>query len=149
MNLRLIPALLATAALAACQREAEAPPPAEPVSAAVPAPTGDPAETAARADVDQPTGQSFVGRWAATPALCADGAWDFTAEGVSTAGEVSCRWTRVEPVRTGFRVGARCTAEGTQTDSAVDLALTDTAEPRRMTVTGGPWDGPITLTRCQ
>lgn len=113
----------------------------EPAPAAGPAPT-----TAVTADVPQPA--PYVGRWAATPELCADGAWMFEPGRVATAGEVSCDFATVTPQGAGYRVGAKCLAEGVAEPETFGLALAGAGAAQRMTVTGGPWTGPVTLMRC-
>lgn len=136
-RLMLIPLL----ALAACDR-AETPPK---TTAVAQAPSGE-TPTAGPAPAFQPA--SFVGRWAAQPQLCADGGWVFRTDGVSTAGEVSCTFRKVEPSASGYRIQAACTHEGSVSDGEIGLSLTDPAPPQSMTVEGGPWNGPITLQRC-
>lgn len=131
--------VLALLGLAACGRQEEPPP----VTAAAEAPP----ETLAPqpAPVGPP---DYEGRWAASAELCADGAWEFRQDGVSTAGEVSCAFREVEPSASGYRIQAACTHEGSQSDSEIGLSMTDPAPPQSMTVTGGPWSGPVTLRRC-
>ncbi|WP_041373506.1 hypothetical protein [Phenylobacterium zucineum] len=134
--LLLIPLL----ALGACERAAGPPETTAVVEDAEPAaaPGAEPAFRPA----------SFVGRWAAEPGLCADGAWLFRTDGVSTAGEVSCAFRSVTATASGYRIDATCAAEGEETSSEITLAMTDPAPPQSMTVSGGPWAGPITLMRC-
>ncbi|MCR5876350.1 hypothetical protein LRS10_20705 [Phenylobacterium sp. J426] len=128
--------VLPVIALAACER-------AEPpkVTAAAEAP-------AASATPDVRRQAPFVGRWAASPELCADGAWVFRTDGVSTAGEVSCRFASVEPSASGYRIAAACSHEGSESEGEIGLSITDPAPPESMTVSGGPWNGPVTLRRC-
>ncbi|WP_374468690.1 hypothetical protein [Phenylobacterium sp.] len=136
--------LLLSLVLAACGREAAdtpaAPKPAEP-PAAGPAPT-----TAVTRDVPQPA--SYVGRWAASPPLCADGAWVFEPGRVQTAGEVACDFVTVTEGLTGYAVAAKCLAEGVAEPQSFHLAMSDEAPPQGMTVAGGPWGGPVSLRRC-
>ena len=89
----------------------------------------------------------YVGRWAAAPNLCASGAWVFTAESLQTAGEVSCRFRRIDRTSAGWEVDASCTAEGPAQDAELTLTLTDPAPPETMTVAGGPLQS-VTLRRC-
>jgi hypothetical protein len=89
----------------------------------------------------------FAGAWAATPALCRGGAWTFSAEGVATAGGVSCRWTKVERRAGGWTLSGTCAAEGPPEAQTVSLAL-ELGDPNAMTVAGGPWAGPQRLIRC-
>lgn len=123
--------------LAACERQAEAPPaPASaeppPAPAATPAP---PAEAAA----------FYVGRWAAKPELCADGAWVITERGIDTAGEVSCRF-EAPPAGPGpIEVDAICTAEGPPKRWRLRLAYAQSAQA--LLVENGPF-ADIGLIRC-
>ncbi|MBC6980421.1 hypothetical protein [Caulobacter sp. 17J80-11] len=105
-----------------------------------------PAEPRAAAQpLDEPP--SFVGVWAARPDLCANGAWMFTAQGVRTAGETTCTWSKVSKTESGYTLTGDCSAEGRK--SRVDvMLLLDPTQPGQMIVTGGPWDVPITLGRC-
>lgn len=130
-------------AVAGCGQEAPGPDrtATEPAPAAGPAPT-----TALTADVPQPA--PYVGRWAATAALCADGAWMFEPGRVATAGEVSCDFTTVTPQGAGYQVSAKCLSEGAAEPQTFQLAMAGAGSARSMTVTGGPWAGPITLMRC-
>lgn len=124
------PVLLAALALAACG------PPATDA-----APTGEPTAPAAEA-------ARYVGRWAARPELCRDGAWRFEARRVATAGEVTCDFDRVSPTASGYEIEARCTAEGASSPQTFTLTMTDPAAPETMTVAGGPWSGATTLALC-
>ena len=106
------------------------------------------AAEAPAATTPAPPRPDFTGRWAADPELCADGAWTFRPDGVSTAGEVSCEFREIEPTASGYRIAALCRSEGHEEAGEIGLAITDPAQPRSMTVTGGPWNGPLTLRRC-
>lgn len=134
--------LAAGAALAAglcgCQEEAPSAP-AKTVAA--------PPPTVAPPPAPEPP-PPYVGLWAAKADLCPSGAWVFDRERVVTAGEVACEFQQVTPTSSGFQVTATCSAEGEAKPYQFSLTLTDPAPPRSMTVTRGPWDGPITLMRC-
>ena len=137
--MRLILVAIVALSAVACSRQDQQTPAADAARAppetvaAQPAPVGPPA---------------YEGRWAVSPDLCAQGAWDFRQDGVSTAGEVSCAFREVEPSASGYRIQAACTHEGSESDSEIGLSITDPAPPQSMTVTGGPWNGPVTLRRC-
>lgn len=92
---------------------------------------------------------AYVGRWAATPELCENGAWEFQARALSTAGEVSCQFDQVTPTASGFDIEARCVAQAPETRHTLTLTLTDPAPPQSMTAAGGPWSGSVTLMRCE
>ena len=125
--------------LAACEDRAE------PVTPAPVPARGRAAEPTPPAPLDE--APSFVGVWAARPELCRNGSWMFTPQGVRTAGEVSCAWSKVEKTETGYALAGTCTAEGVAKPAEAVLTI-DPAKPAAMTVTGGPWAGPIALTRC-
>jgi hypothetical protein len=135
---RLLPA--AAAALALCGCEAGQEP--------APAKTAQPAPPAAPPEPAGPPPPPYVGLWAARPELCPQGAWVFDRDKVVTAGEVACAFRAVNETRAGYQVMAECTAEGEAKAYHFTLTLTDPAPPRTMTVSRGPWDGPVTLIRC-
>ena len=124
----------AASAASAPSSVAEAPP------AASAAPAQAQAASAAGPDV-------YVGRWAAQPNLCAAGAWTFARDRLSTAGEVSCTFRKVERTQSGWEIAASCTAEAPARDATLTLTLTDPAPPETMTVSGGPFES-VTLRRC-
>lgn len=79
----------------------------------------------------------FVGRWAAREDLCAEGAWVFTESGVTTAGEVSCRFDSVRRVTAGYDIAATCWAEGAPTPHTIQLSYAESAQA--LLVEGGPF----------
>lgn len=87
----------------------------------------------------------FVGLWATSPNLCAEPAWRFEADEVSTRGEVHCDFTRVLASRAGYSVAATCTAEGPPTPQQIEIGFAESA--RSMTLMGGPW-GHASLVYC-
>jgi hypothetical protein len=131
-------------ALAACGPD-PAPPAPEP-QAAPPPVAGPSPTTAVTRDVPQPAG--YVGRWAASPELCAQGAWVFEPGRVQTAGEVACDFITVTQGPDGYAVAAKCLAEGVAEPQSFHLATSAGAPPQGMTVAGGPWSGPVVLRRC-
>lgn len=88
----------------------------------------------------------YVGRWAATPELCADGAWTFRHDGLSTAGEVSCRFDGVAALDDGYEIAATCTAQAPPQAHRLNLRVG--ADGQTMSVRGGPFDDPPLLNRC-
>jgi len=87
----------------------------------------------------------FVGLWAASADGCADPAWRFRADGVSTQGEVSCQFNDVELTQTGYTIQATCYAEAPPEEQTIQLSFAESA--RAMMVSGGPWS-PIGLVYC-
>lgn len=130
--------LALAAGLVACQAEA---PPAPVKSAEAPPPAAPPTPP-------EPPPPPYVGLWAARADLCPSGAWVFDRDRVVTAGEVACEFQQVTETSSGFQVTAACSHEGETKPYQFNLTLTDPAPPRSMTVSRGPWDGPITLMRC-
>ena len=118
--------------LAACGREEAA---------------GDAAGATATQATGAPGPDGFVGRWAAQPNLCTTGAWSFAPDGLTTAGEVSCRFGKVERTSSGWEIAAACTGEAPAEDATLTLTLTDPAPPETMSVYGGPFES-VTLRRC-
>lgn len=87
----------------------------------------------------------YVGRWAATPELCKDGAWKFAEMDLSTAGEVSCDFQRVREVPGGYDADALCLAEGSRSEETIQLRFPESAGG--MTVTSQTFKG-VGLERC-
>lgn len=88
----------------------------------------------------------FVGRWAANPGLCRDGAWRFEEKKLATAGEVSCGFESVTHVANGYDVKATCLAEGITSTEIIALRFPDGGNAR-MSVESKTFR-PITLERC-
>lgn len=133
--MRAASALILVALLTACDGTADRPsrpPPAEPATGLAPA--------ADRA------GPFFVGRWAARPDLCDDGAWVITAHDVNTAGEVACRFQTVAESASGYDAPATCWAEGPPQEHRLRFAEGSSAQTLR--VSGGPF-ADMSLIRCQ
>lgn len=128
MQNRPIIAALFLVALAACGADA-------PQSA--PAPDAQPATEAS---------PRFVGLWAVSEEMCAEPAWRFRPDEISTLGEVHCAFTNVEQAAGGYAIEAMCTAEAPPAPYQIALSLTDA--PRTMTVSGGPWMTSTQLVYC-
>ena len=129
-------ALLALAACApsAEHKQAEPPPaasesaatdPTAPASDVVPGTTLPPAHGAA---------PRYVGRWATRADLCEGGAWVFTRDHFGIEDGPECRFDKVAEMPGGYRIAARCTANGKQSRSDVTLRFAESA--RAMLVEG-------------
>jgi hypothetical protein len=119
---------------AACGRQASAPP-----SAQAPAPPGQAAPApAASGTAPRPASarRFFVGRWATRQALCKD-PWVITADGLTTPGEVSCRFLSLADTPEGVQAGASCTAEGPPRDWTIHFSYAQSAQA--LLVEGGPF----------
>ena len=101
-----------------------------------------PSRPAAASPAPQTAG--YVGRWAASPDLCASGAWVFAADRLVTAGEVACEFQQVTPDARGWTVAASCTAEAPPAPATLRL---ERAGGGALAVSGGPFQ-PVTLRLC-
>jgi hypothetical protein len=137
--MRLIAAGIIVAYLVSCSPP-EAEPPPDPDAAAQ---VGE-AQQLPRS-LPPPGADRYVGLWADSEAGCADPAWRFEAQRVTTQGEVSCAFNNVQMTDTGYLIQATCTAEGPPTPQEIQLSFAESA--RAMMVSGGPW-APIGLTYC-
>ena len=133
---------LACAALFACRSEPadEAPPAAEgelrrgaeenrappPPDADVDASLGLLGEDPPRPG-EEPEPPRFVGRWAATTALCEQAAWRFTATQLTTPAGSVCLFEEVRIAPGGYDIAARCTAEAPERDDAIRLRFPQSA----------------------
>ncbi len=87
----------------------------------------------------------YVGRWAATPQLCATGAWRFHERRLDTAGEVSCTFDKIDRAPGGYDIAATCLAEGNRISDTIALRFAESA--RAMLVSSKMWDG-VGLSYC-
>lgn len=87
----------------------------------------------------------FAGRWAWADDRCAQDAWTFRADGLSTPGEVSCDWTDIAEVAGGYDIAATCVAQAPPENYTFQLRFAESAQA--MMVDGGPM-GPISLVYC-
>jgi hypothetical protein len=87
----------------------------------------------------------FVGRWAATDAMCGDAAWSFAPDGLSTPGEVTCTFNDVTKTPEGYDIAATCWAGGPPEPERIRLSYAESA--RAMLVEGGPFN-PVGLVAC-
>lgn len=100
---------------------------------------------AGEARLDPAATPFYVGRWAAKPSLCADGAWMIDRRGITTAGEVSCVFDRAPSGAGPVEADATCTAEGPPQRHRLKISYAQSA--RALLVEGGPF-APIGLIRC-
>ena len=141
-------AITAGLALAACSRQPAnettadgmtpaandvAPPtaPASPAATATPTPPSTSHPDSGEPGKLPPVGGAaprYVGRWAASEGLCASGAWRFHATHLETAGEVSCRYDRVDTVPGGYDLHATCTAEAPPAADLIKLRFAESAQ---------------------
>ena len=139
--MRFIAAAIIVAYLVSCSPP-EAEPPPDPNAAVQVGEAQQLPRTLPPASADRPR---FVGLWAASEEGCADPAWRFEAQRVTTQGEVACEFNNVELTNTGYLIQATCTAEGPPAPQEIQLSFAESA--RAMMVSGGPWN-PIGLTYC-
>lgn len=88
----------------------------------------------------------YVGLWATTAEGCAEPAWRFEPERVSTRGEVSCAFQNVAMTSNGYDIQATCTAESPPTPYNIQLSFAESA--RAMMIAGGPWQPGTALVYC-
>jgi hypothetical protein len=144
---RWIGLVLCAAVLAACGPRADE---AEPAASANATVTPQPAASMpASLPAPSETTPRFVGMWAVDQRLCAEPAWRFEADEVSTRGEVHCDFNRISPAPGGYSVAATCIAEAPPAPYQLEFTFAESA--RAMMITGGPWEqanliycGPLT-----
>jgi hypothetical protein len=88
----------------------------------------------------------YVGLWATTQEGCAEPAWRWEAERVTTRGEVSCNFDSVEQTPTGYALQSTCYAEAPPAPYTIQLSFAESA--RAMMIDGGPWSAPTSLVYC-
>ena len=122
--------------LAACNPQSQ--PPARAPAAQNPGPPLTP----------DPMPPSYIGRWAATPDLCAAGAWVFTEKALNTAGEVGCTFTQVTPNDAGWIAEGACTAQAPAKPATLVLVTARSSAARTLAVSGGPFARAQVLVAC-
>ena len=90
----------------------------------------------------------YIGVWAAEPSLCDAGAWTFERDRLETTGGVRCDIVDLEPGAGGWAMDVACSAEGERRPGRLTLVALDASTARTLSVSGGPFAGPVTLTRC-
>lgn len=133
--MRLPLAAFAFAVVAACDEIPDRPPAPTPLQPPTPNATARP----------DPADLFFVGRWAARPDLCDEGAWVVTTEELTTAGEVACKFAGLRKTPTGYEVPATCWAEGPPQDHRLQFAYAQSAGA--LLVSNGPF-ADMGLIRC-
>jgi hypothetical protein len=95
-----------------------------------------------------PSGETprYVGVWATTAEGCAEPAWRFRADGVSTLGEVSCSFDDVQMMSNGYMIASTCHSEGTTTTHQMQLSFAESA--RAMMIADSPWQPGTSLVYC-
>ncbi len=111
-----------------------------------PAPAPDAAPVATE-PASNPTAQpAYVGRWAASPALCASRAWDFRHDGLTAPGDVACRFEGVAALDDGYEIAALCTSQAPPESRRLSLDFGSAG--RTMSIQGGPAGDALSLVRC-
>lgn len=140
-----MPARLFAAALAATLIACADPAEPEPDSDAA-AQVGEAQSLPTRLPAPSADAPRYVGLWATTVNGCADPAWRFEADRISTQGEVSCTLDNVQMVATGYEIAATCTAQAPPEPHTIRLSFAESA--RAMMVVGGPWSPAPSLVYC-
>lgn len=83
----------------------------------------------------------YLGKWAASPALCADGWWRFETRKLRTFGETSCELPEVAATRTGYELRGKCDSEGRKSAESITLRFDERSRRMRLEArTLGPAD---------
>lgn len=88
----------------------------------------------------------YVGLWATTAEGCAEPAWRFEPNRISTRGEVSCEFQNVAMTDRGYDIQAQCTAQAPPEQHNIQLSFAESA--RAMMISGGPWQSGTALVYC-
>lgn len=88
----------------------------------------------------------YVGLWATTAEGCAEPAWRFEANRITTRGEVSCEFHNVAMTERGYEIQAQCTAQAPPEQHTIQLSFAESA--RAMMISGGPWQSGTALVFC-
>ena len=123
--------------LGACGQGSSPPPSSAPAAAPR-------AAAAAPAPATTWTKRFFIGRWAAREDMCGQ-PWIITDGGLSTPGEVSCRFRGLSDTPAGAEADARCTAEGPPRPYRLTFSYAQSA--RALLIEGGPFRD-AGLVRC-
>ena len=89
----------------------------------------------------------YVGLWATTVDGCAEPAWRFDANRISTQGEVSCEFQNVRMTDSGYDIDATCVAQAPPVHHNIQISFAESAPA--MMVTGGPWAPAPRLFYCR
>ena len=73
----------------------------------------------------EPEPPLYVGRWAATEALCGQAAWRFTTTQLTTPAGSVCLFEEVRVAPGGYDITARCTAEAPERDDTIRLRFAE------------------------
>lgn len=92
------------------------------------------------------TSPRYVGLWATTAEGCAEPAWRFEENRISTRGEVSCEFQNVTMTARGYDIQAQCYAEAPPEPYTIQLSFAESA--RAMMISGGPWQSGTALVYC-
>jgi hypothetical protein len=91
---------------------------------------------------------AFVGRWAASKAVCAEQPWILQAGGLRSPGVLSCQFVRVDPTNAGYTVLSICSVGKVEEPTRMVFTITGEGQERSLTLSGGPFEEPAPLTWC-
>lgn len=110
--------------------------------------TAAPSATDAASAAPTSAAADFVGVWAVRPEDCGrNQTWRFTPDRLAAAGGMNCAIQGAARAPQGWRLQASCTNAGVSQPSQLDLAMNEGGDSG-MTITGGPFGGPVALVRC-
>ena len=91
---------------------------------------------------------AFVGRWAASKAVCGQKPWILQAGELRSPGALSCQFVRIDPTPAGYTVLSVCSIGKVEEPTRLALTLTGEGADRSLTLSGGPFAEPAPLTWC-
>ncbi|HEY5411043.1 MAG TPA: hypothetical protein VIJ94_09995 [Caulobacteraceae bacterium] len=91
---------------------------------------------------------AFVGRWAASKAACAARGWALTPTSLTSPSALSCQFFKAQRTSAGYTVYSTCTVGKASQPVRLVFTLTGSGAARSLTLTGGPFTEPVSLSRC-
>jgi len=92
---------------------------------------------------------NYVGRWAASPAACADRPWVLTATHLAAPTGAQCDIVGPERTTAGFSANSLCQSAGAEPISGrLVLTLTGPGAGDSLSISEGPFGAAISLARC-
>jgi hypothetical protein len=107
----------------------------------------EPAHAALSASMGSST-PAYVGRWAVTASACEDRPWSLASDQLRSPGPFSCTFEQVTPTLAGYTVNALCRVGKANAFGRLELTMARLPSGPSLTVSGGPFQEPIGLTRC-
>ena len=77
--------------------------------------------------LSRPAAHRFLGSWASSERNCANRAWRFTADRLTTPAGSVCQFRDIREVPGGYDITAQCTAEGPPAEDVLQLRFAESA----------------------